>query len=336
MTAGSPDRLCSGVASPWRHRIDCGISGHGKRPAIPIIDAHHHFWDLSLGAQPWLTTPPWLPFRYGDYAPIRRDFLIEDYRRVTAGHNVVASITMEAEWDELRLIEETSWTASRHAENPAFPAAHVARTFFHLPGAEAELAAHAAVPIVRGIRHKPTAAPGPDRIERGASGGMTDPAWRRGYAALSSLRLHFELQAPWWHVDELLDLTAAHPETPVVINHAFLPADRSPEAMAGWRQAIHRAASAPGTTMKISGIGLPGRPWSLDDNRPIIDTIIEAFGPDRAMFASNFPVDGLCGSFDAIFHGYKAATARLSHTDRIKLFHDTAIRVYRLGLPLAA
>ncbi len=238
--------------------------------------------------------------------------------------------------DELRLIEETSWTASRHAENPAFPAAHVARTFFHLPGAEAELAAHAAVPIVRGIRHKPTAAPGPDCIERGAAGGMTDPAWRRGYAALSSFGLHFELQAPWWHVDELLELTAAHPETPVVINHAFLPADRSPGAMAGWRQAIHRAASAPGTTMKISGIGLPGRPWSLDDNRPIIDTIIEAFGPDRAMFASNFPVDGLCGSFDTIFHGYKAATASLSHTDRVKLFHDTAIRVYRLGLPLAA
>jgi predicted TIM-barrel fold metal-dependent hydrolase len=106
-----------------------------RDPLLPIIDAHHHFWDLSLGAQPWLTAPPWIPFRYGDYAAIRRDFLIEDYRHVATGHTVVASITMEAEWDERRLVEETTWTASRHAENPAFPAAHVARTFFHHPGA---------------------------------------------------------------------------------------------------------------------------------------------------------------------------------------------------------
>ena len=304
--------------------------------ALPIIDAHHHLWDLSLGAQPWLTTPPWIPFRYGDYAPIRNDFLIGDYRRVATGHNVVASITMEAEWDEHRLVEETSWTAARHAESSTFPAAHVARTFLHLPGAEAELAAHAAMPIVRGIRHKPTPALRPDMIEAGAKGGMTDPAWRRGYAKLDRFGLHFELQAPWWHVDELLDLIAAVPQTPVVINHAFLPADRSPEAMTGWRNAIRRAAAASNTTMKISGIGVPGRPWSLEDNRPIIEEIIEAFGPHRAMFASNYPVDGLCGSFDTIFNGFKAATASLAANDRLALFHDTAIRVYRLGIPLAA
>ncbi len=303
---------------------------------LPIIDAHHHLWDLSLGAQPWLTTPPWTSFRYGDYAPIRRDFLIGDYRRAATGHNVVASVTMEAEWDEHRLVEETAWTAARHAENPAFPAGHVARTFLHLPGSKVELAAHAATPLVRGIRHKPTAASSPDRVEPGAIGGMSDPEWRRGYAALGPLDLHFELQAPWWHVGELLDLIAAFPETPVVINHAFLPSDRSPEAMAGWRHAIRRAASAPGTTMKISGIGVPGRPWSLDDNRPIIETIVEAFGADRAMFASNFPVDGICASFDTIFQSFKAATASLPRADRLKLFHDTAIRVYRLGIPLVA
>ena len=68
----------------------------------------------------------------------------------------------------------------------------------------------------------------------------------------------------------------------------------------------------------------------------IASVIIEAFGPHRAMFASNFPVDGLCGSFDTIFNGFKAATAGLLTHDRLALFHDTAIRVYRLGIPLAA
>lgn len=302
---------------------------------IPIIDAHHHLWDLSLGHQEWLCRPPWIAFRYGDYAALRRDFLLPDYRRITAAHNVVASVTMEAEWDEAHLLDETAWTAGRHAETPGYPAAHVARTFLHRPGAEAELAAHARTGFVRGIRHKPFAAARPDLIEVGAKTSMSDPAWRRGYRALAPLGLHFELQAPWWHVDELLDLIAAHPETPVVVNHAFLPSDRSPEALAGWRLAIRRAASSPNVTMKISGIGIPGRAWSLDDNGPIIADIIDAFGPDRALFASNFPVDGLCGTFDAIYSGFKAATTDLSLTDRMKLFHDTAIRVYRLDLPLA-
>lgn len=298
--------------------------------SIPIIDAHHHLWDLGAGALPWLTKPPWVDFRYGDYAGIRTNFLASDYQAATARHNVVASVTMEAEWDEVLLVAETHWMAARHAENPLCPAAHVARTFLHLPDAEAELAQHARYPFVKGIRHKPTAAPKPDAIVKGVKAGMGDPEWRRGYAALAAHGLHFELQAPWWHVDELLDLISAHPETQVVVNHAFLPADRSPEAMAGWRAAIKRAASAPQVSMKISGIGIAGRPWSLDDNRPVIRDLIEAFGPDRVLFASNFPVDGLCGSFDTIYSGFKAATADLSRIDRVKLFHDSAVRIYRL------
>ena len=302
---------------------------------LPVIDAHHHLWDLSLEAQPWLCREPQLPFRYGDYAAIRRDFLFDDYARLSAGHNVVATVTMEAEWDETLLVGETEWTATLNRANPRFPAAHVARTILHAPGAEAELARHARHGFVRGIRHKPRAAARPDLIEASAAGGMADPAWRRGYAALRTHGFHFELQAPWWHVDELLDLVAAFPDTSVVINHAFLPADRSPEALAGWRRALARAASAPLVSIKISGIGSKGRPWSLDDNRPLIRDLIDAFGPERCLFASNFPVDGLTGSFDTIFSGFKAATADLARADRIKLFHDNAVRIYRLDLPLA-
>ena len=302
---------------------------------LPIIDAHHHFWDLSLETQPWLCDEHLIPFRYGDYAAIRQDFLPQDYRRVTSGHNVVASVTMEAEWDEALLIGETEWTRALHRDDARFPAAHVARTILHAPDAEVSLQRQARGGFVRGIRHKPAAAAGPDGIEKGLRGGMTDPDWRRGYRALNAHGFHFELQAPWWHVDELLDLVSAFPETPVVINHAFLPADRAPDAMAGWRLAIRRAATAPQVAMKISGIGVKGRPWSLDDNRVIIDDLIEAFGADRCMFASNFPVDGLTGSFATIFSGFKAATAALPRSERLQLFHDNAVRTYRLEIPMA-
>ena len=300
---------------------------------MPVIDAHHHFWDLSLGAQPWLCRAPPIAFRYGDYTAIRRDFLLADYRRATAGHNVVASVTMEAEWAEAHLLAETRWTEALHKAEPRFPAAHVARTILHHPDAAGEIGRQAAHAFVRGIRHKPTAAAAPDRIEPGAKGGMGDPDWRRGYRALAPNRLHFELQAPWWHASELLDLVAAFPETPVVINHAFLPADRSPEALSGWRAALRLAASAPQVAIKISGIGLSGRPWTLDDNRAIIRDVIGAFGAGRCLFASNFPVDRLCGSFDTIYSGFKAATADLAPGERRLLFHDNAARIYRLDLP---
>lgn len=300
---------------------------------LPIIDAHHHFWDLSLGAQEWLCRPPWIGFRYGDYEAIRRNFLPAHYKRVTAAHNVVATVTMEAEWDEPLLVAETNWTEALHEADPRFPAAHVARTILHHDDAPAEIAEHAGHAFVRGIRHKPVVAAAADRIERGTPASMSCPQWRRGYAALAEHGLHFELQAPWWHVDELLDLVAAYPETPVVIVHCFMPADRSEVALQGWRAALKRAASAPQISMKISGFGRRGIGWPYDEQRPIIRDIIDAFGVDRCLFASNFPVDGLTGSFDTIYSGFKSATEDLPLNDRLKLFHDNAIRTYRLDIP---
>lgn len=302
---------------------------------LAIIDAHHHFWDPEHNYHPWLRDEPMIPFRYGDYSTIRKAFMPEDYRALTGPHTIVASVTMEGEWDDSDLVAESAWM-SEVADEHATPAAHVARAFLHRDDITDVLAGHAAYPLVRGIRHKPTAAAQPDVIEKGARGGLTDPAWRHGYAQLAGHGLHFELQAPWWHIDELLDLTDRYPETPVVINHGFMPADRGRDALAGWKRAVRRAAEVPHFSMKISGIGLPGHPWHLDDHMSLIYTLLEAFDVERCMFASNFPVDGLCGSFETIYAGYRQAVADVSRDDQLKLFHDNAVRVYRLDIePLA-
>lgn len=298
---------------------------------IPIIDAHHHFWDPDRNYHPWLRDEPMIPFRYGNYASIRKLFMPEDYRKAHAPLNVVASVTMEGEWDEATPVAESTWI-TEVAQTEGTPAAHVARAFLDRADVAEVLAGHAAYPIVRGIRHKPTPAASPDDVERGRPGSMSDPAWLKGYAALKAHGLHFELQTPWWHVRELMDLIDRHPDTPVVINHAFMPTDRSPDAMAGWRKAITLAARVPQITIKISGIGIAGRPWTLEDQRPVIDDCLEAFGVERAMFASNFPVDGLCGIFPTIYQGYLDATRGLSLSDRLRLFHDNAIRIYRLPI----
>jgi len=309
--------------------------------SLPIIDAHHHYWDPVANYHPWLRDEPMIPFRYGDYSTIRTQFLPAEYDAVSRQFNVVATVTMEGEFDEANLVEESAWmtrVAKQHAtpEHGQRPAAHVARAILHRGDAAKVLAGHAQYPLVRGIRHKPATSATPFDIEPGASGSMSDPAWQDGYRCLAQHGLHFELQAPWWHVGELLDLIEAFPDTPVVINHCFMPVDRSAAGLQGWKQALARAARAPNLTMKISGIGINAKSWSLEDQRPIIDACIDTFGPARCMFASNFPVDGLVGTFDTIFGGFLSATSDLSEAERSALFHDTANRVYRLGRPLGA
>ena len=115
--------------------------------------------------------------------------------------------------------------------------------------------------------------------------------------------------------------------------HAGLPADRSPEGLSAWRKNMALAARAPNIAVKISGLGLAGRPWRAEDNVPVVRQAIEMFGVDRCMFASNFPVDKLCGEFGVIFGAHLAAAADLSAADRMRLFRDNAVKIYRLDIP---
>ena len=101
---------------------------------------------------------------------------------------------------------------------------------------------------------------------------MDDPKWRRGYALLGRHGLSFDLQTPWWHLDAAADLARDFAATQIVINHTALPADRSPEGLAGWRKGLETAAARPNVALKISGLGRPGLPWTMDslgaDYRP--------------------------------------------------------------------
>lgn len=308
-----------------------GPGGAGCEWDVPIVDAHHHFWDLARNPHPWLRDLPMIPFRYGDYGALRgRDFLPADYDAAAAGLPVAATVTMEGEWDPADPLGESRWM-SELAAATGRPAAHVSQAWLDRADAPAVLSALAAMPLVRGVRHKPRAAPSARDIERGAPGSMGDPRWRAGYALLARYGLQFELQTPWWHLDEALDLIAAHPETPLVLNHTGLPSDRSVEGLAGWRAAMRRLAGAPRVSVKISGLGLAGRPWKIEDNIGIVRDTVALFGVERCMFASNFPVDGLCGDLRTIFEGFARAVSDLPRKARAALFHDNAVRIYRLA-----
>jgi predicted TIM-barrel fold metal-dependent hydrolase len=282
---------------------------------FPIVDAHQHFWDPRVHYYPGLCDQPPIPFRYGAYAALRRPYLPADYVTDVGRHQVVKTVYVETEWDPRDPIGEMRYVERLRRES-GFPTVAVAQAWLDRDDLGATLAALAQFEFVRGIRHKPR------------PGQMDDARWRAGFEQLAALGLRFDLQAPWTQLGEAAQLAGDFPGARIILNHTGLPADRSREGIAVWKQALRGLADHPNAAIKISGLGVPGQAWTAQSNREVVLAAIEIFGVGRAMFASNFPVDGLCASFDAIAGGMRQIVRDFSAAEQCALFHDNAIRIY--------
>lgn len=300
---------------------------------LPIIDAHHHIWDLKRNRHPWLQEESPIPFRYGDYRALRRDYLPADYRRDAARQNVVATVYMEAEHDPADPLRETRWVHEVAAAE-GLPQAMAGAAFLDRADAAEVVRAQAAMPLVRSLRHKPKGVARPQDYDPAhrIPGSLRCPAWRAGYRHLAESGLHFELQTPWWHLPDALELACDFPGTLVVLNHLGLPADRSAAGLGGWREAMARLAEAPNVRVKLSGCCVPGRRWTPELQAPVVLDAVRLFGPERCMVASNFPVDGLLASFDDIMDGTRAMLAALPEADQRRILAGTAAETYRIAL----
>ena len=303
----------------------------GDDALLPIVDAHHHYWDLAHNPHPWLQQLPRIPFRYGDYAPLcGRDFLPADYAAAATGHRVVRHVTMEGEWAPDDPVGEARWMTALAARSGE-PQAMAAQVWLDRDDVADVLAAYAALPLVRSVRHKPRCTTRDRyRSDWAPPGSMRCTRWRDGYARLAGAGLMFELQAPWWHMPEAIELARDFPATPIIVNHAGLPAQRDEAALAAWARAMAALADCPNVVVKISGLGVPGQRWTAALQRPVVEALLGAFGPARCMVASNFPVDGLVASLDEIFASFKELTRGLEPAHRLAVFCDTACRVYGL------
>ena len=298
---------------------------------FPVIDAHHHLWQLSGGPlnYPWLQDSKPHDFFLGEYGALKRDYLPLDYRHDAAGHNVVKTVHVEAECSRDQQVAETRWLSQVNAQY-GMPSAIVAHAWFHTANAEEILAQQKSFPLVRGIRSKPVTSPRPREPAAGAVGSMQDPKWLAGLRLLRKFGLSWDLRVPTWHLEEAAKVVRANPDTPVVLNHTGFPWDRSEAGLALWRRGMQALAACGQVCCKLSCLCLQDGPWGHEDNRRIVLEAIDIFGIDRCMFASNFPVDGLRVSFDRMFRDFERMTATLSASDQRKLFHDNATRFYRI------
>ncbi len=283
-----------------------------------IVDTHHHLWDLDRASYAWLRgggdagTTAWI----GDYAGIRRSYLIDDYLLDVAGTGIARSVHIESQAVFGDTTEETRWL-QMVAQEYGFPHAIVAGVDLAAIDAEAQLDSHLLSPNVRGVR----------TIQMGGFGGR---AFRRGFAALAERGLSYDANLRLRDAQEALDLAEDFPGTTVLVGNFANPHSLDADELARWRVAMAPLASTPNVVMKVSGLGMADHHWTADLVRPWVHVALELFGPERCVFGSNWPVDRLYGHLVDLVAAIRSIVAEFDANAVDSVFCRTAERCYRL------
>jgi predicted TIM-barrel fold metal-dependent hydrolase len=323
-------------------------------PELPICDPHHHFWDFRSARIPY-----------------QRYLLHELAADMNSGHNVRSTVFIEARAmyradgpEEMRPVGEVEFVQGLAAASASglyghgrAAAAIVGHANLNLGDRVAPVleALQAASPNrFRGIRHSVTWDPHPE-VENTAAhnmpGQLASSPFRTGARILA--RMGFSLEG-WMYfpqLPELADFARAVPDLTIILNHigGLLRvgpyANRDEEVLATWRHGIAAVAECPNVHMKLGGIGMPrtGFDWHTREKpigseelaesmAPFMNYCIEKFGPSRCMFESNFPVDKVSYSYNVMYNAFKRLSKGYSASERAAMFHDTAVRVYRIDI----
>lgn len=302
-----------------------------RRTEFAKVDAHHHIWDLSLPRYPWLQEGEPRQRVYGDSAPLRQDYLPSDYKADCAGFRIEKSVYVQCGWDpndpvgETRYIQEIS-----DADPEGFPHAIVAHADLDAADAGDILARHCEFSLMRGVRMLLSHHDVP--IYQWAPRGdyMTDAGWLKGYERLAAHGLSFDAQLYPHQMPELAAVAERFPEVPLVIDHCGMPIERETGGLQRWRDGMEALASLDHVHLKISGLGMVDHDWTRQSIEPIVREAIRIFGPARCIFASNFPVDKLKSGFATLYDAFLEITRTDPIEDQRAMFHDNAVRFYRL------
>jgi len=262
----------------------------------PIIDAHHHIWRLAK--TPWLNGPP-VARIFGEYGPLRRDYLAAQYAAEARAAGVVQSVYVQinvAPGDEF---EEVEWVQAQSAEH-GLPSAIIGYADLASGQLAATLDRHARAAAFRGIRQQLHWHPNPTYRFAPRPDLMNDPVWRRGLGELCDRGLLFELQVFAGQMIDAARLARAFPRLTLVLLHAGMPEDASPSGQATWRDGMRALAACPNVTVKLSGLGTFSHTCTVADWEPRVRATLALFGPERALFGSNYPIESLWTTYDRI------------------------------------
>ena len=290
-----------------------------------IVDPHIHLWDLRTGIYPHFERPS--KGRHGSNAAIARSYLLDEFLDEPDGAFEIAG-AVHVEAFPTDPVKETE-TLQAVADSSPVPLVIVANGDLTSPGFADLLDRHAGFPSFRGIRQVVNRHPKPDYtyVHRDL---LAEPLFLDGLKLLGVRGFSFDLQLYPHQMDEAAELAATAGNTQFILNHDGMWADRDVKGWAQWKAGMRALAAQPNIAVKISGFGMMDPGWTTESIRPLVFETLELFGADRAMFASNFPVDKLTSTYRTLWESFFAVAQDLSHHEQHALFCCNAIKYYKL------
>ncbi|TDO67570.1 L-fuconolactonase [Kribbella sp. VKM Ac-2571] len=276
------------------------------------VDAHHHIWDLSVREQSWMVGPK--------LDSIRRTFSIDDLAPLAAAADVTSTVLVQT----VGVVEETVEFLEVAAGNDlvAGVVGWVDLTADDVATALDGLTARPDGSYLKGIRHQVHDEPDVDWLLR--------PDVQRGLSAVADAGLVYDLLTKTPHLPAAIQTARNLPQLTFVVDHISKPAIGEP--LEPWATQLRELAALPNVTCKLSGMvtEAPWTTWKPADLQPYADVVLNAFGPDRVMFGSDWPVCLLAASYAEVVETAETLTANLSPTEQEAIFTTTATRTYNL------
>ncbi|MBC9725951.1 amidohydrolase [Streptomyces sp. TRM68367] len=281
--------------------------------AVTVVDAHHHVWDLSVRDQDWITGP--------ELQPLRRDFTMADLAPEASAAGVGRTVLVQT----ITVPEETPEFLALADEHELI-AGVVGWTDLTRPDVTDELARLRELhggQYLKGIRHQVQGEPDPQWLLRADV--------RRGLAAVADAGLVYDLVVLPHQLPACVKAAEALPQLTFVLDHLGKPPIAS-GAREPWASGMRALAALPHTVGKLSGLVTEAdrAAWTVGDLRPYTDIALDAFGPGRLMFGSDWPVCTLAAPYGDVLGAARELTKGLDDGERAQVFADTAARVYGL------
>lgn len=299
---------------------------------IKIVDAHHHLWDLNNKdtKYSWLMVTEGEAF-FGDYAAIRKNYLLEDYIEDSKNQNIIKSVHVQAEHDDDKPVNETAWLqnlADTHSSK--LPNAIVAFADFSKNNVSEILDAHQEYKNTRGIRQILSYNKDEPKYSHATEDFMKNSTWVENFKYIRNRNLSFDIQIYKHQMEDAANLANKYNDVLFILNHTGEPCYQSKEYIESWEQNMKKLAKCENVVAKISGLGMFDPNWTIDSTRIFVEKTIQIFGIERCMFASNFPVDKIFNSFDTYWNSFKEITKNYSENDKKLLFSSNAEKYYRI------
>ena len=278
-----------------------------------MLDSHVHLWDLAVRDQAWIPAG----------SPLRRSFDVGDLRGALAGTPVDCVILVQASNDAGETTDLISC-----ARREGLVRGVVGWADLRSPGFAAALAALAATGQLLGLRHQALA-------EADPAGWLRSPAVRRGLAALETAGLPFDLMIRPAHFPAALQAARDHPSLQFVLDHLGKPPIASGE-LEPWAAGIRALAAEPNVACKLSGLQtIASADWTYAERAPYLDIALDAFGPARLIFGSDWPVCLSAASYSRVCEVAQVACSGLSGPERAAMLAENARAIYRARCPPA-